>query len=68
MGWSSGSEVAIALVKSVKENLPVEPAARRDIYVQVGRVLRDLDCDTLDEACGLDEVWDELYGVEPDND
>lgn len=59
MSWASGSnlfsELAVILSSHVKDK-----AMRRKLYKAMIKAFEDFDCDTLDEANGIDSVLDEL--------
>ncbi len=59
MGWASGSDIAVEIVKAVKENVP-DKKARKRIYIAVKDALESHDWDTQDEAMGIDPLFDEV--------
>lgn len=59
MGWASGSEIAIDVVTVVRDEVS-DPQARERIYRVLFKSLRGQDWDTVDEAMGIDDVFDEV--------
>lgn len=59
MGWSSGTDVAIPIIESVKNNVDDEKARKR-IYKAIIKALQGADWDCQDEARGIDPIFDEL--------
>lgn len=59
MGWASGSSVARPLIETIKEQV-AEESVRLEIYKVLYDVLRDQDWDTVDEAMGIDPVFDQV--------
>lgn len=69
MGWASGSSIAIPLITAIKNNVPDE-VARKAIYKVLYDTLCEQDWDTVDEAWGIDPLFDELdpYFEEEEDD
>lgn len=59
MGWASGSDIAIKTIKVIQKEVK-DPAARKRIYEKFYDAMTDQDWDTVDEAMGIDEVFDEI--------
>lgn len=64
MGWASGSRLAIELIEAAKASIASDDE-RESFYEQMIYAFEEADCDTLDEATGVDEafdrVWEDLY-------
>lgn len=64
MGWASGSRLAAELIEAAKATFASEDE-RESFYEKMIYAFEDADCDTLDEATGIDDafdrVWDDLY-------
>jgi hypothetical protein len=72
MGWASGSRLAIELIEAAKASFSNDDE-REVFYEQLIFAFEEADCDTLDEATGVDDafdsVWNDLYPSEDyDND
>lgn len=66
MGWSRGTPVAIGIIESVKKHVK-NYSKRVDIYVDVIETLEDNDWDTVSEAMGYDDAFDEaVKDLHPD--
>lgn len=59
MGWSSGTDIAVAVVTAVKNEIK-DPKARARIYKPFIKAMNDSDWDTQDEAMDIDPVFDKL--------
>lgn len=59
MGWSSGTDIAIAVVTAVKANVS-DAKVRLKIYKPFLEAMEDSDWDTQDEAMDIDPVFDKL--------
>lgn len=64
MGWASGSRLAAELIEAAKVSITSEDE-RESFYEKMIYAFEDADCDTLDEATGIDDafdrVWEDLY-------
>ena len=60
MSWSRGSELFEEFINILKEQV-LDENIRIEIYKQLIPVFEDLDCDTLDECIGKDDIFDEVY-------
>ena len=65
MGWSSGTDIAVAVAKALVRELP-DPEARRRVYEPLVTALNEGDWDTQDEAMGIDPVLDKLLDIDPE--
>lgn len=66
MGWASGTTVAIDIIKSVKKNVK-DYSTRFAVYKDVIKALKRNDWDTVTEAMGYDDAFDEaLKDLYPD--
>lgn len=59
MGWASGSEIAIPTIKAIQKHVK-DSESRKAIYREFLKAMTDNDWDTLDEAEGIDAIFDEL--------
>lgn len=59
MGWAGGSQVAIAIIEDDRVQV-LEDCLRKGVLEAVLDALEGADWDTLDEAMGIDPVFDEL--------
>lgn len=64
MGWSSGSNIAIPMVKAIRKHV-VDEATRRALYETLVEALQDEDWDTQSEAACIDPVFDSVIGFDP---
>jgi hypothetical protein len=64
MGWASGSRLAAELIEAAKASITSDDE-RESFYEQMIYAFEEADCDTLDEATGIDtafdRVWEDLY-------
>lgn len=67
MGWAGGSYVAIPMVEIIHANVESEDV-RKVLYQGLYDVLRGQDWDTVDEATGIDPLFDEIAGYGSDQD
>lgn len=70
MGWASGAEIAIVVVEVVHQYVRSKEA-RREIYEEFYRAMKQQDFDAEEETRDLDPVWDQLlsdYGYGPDEE
>lgn len=59
MGWGGGTDIAIGMIEAFqKEN--IDPDVRKRLYETMLDVLTDRDWDVVDEAMGIDEIFDEV--------
>jgi hypothetical protein len=59
MGWAGGSSVAIAIIESDGVQM-LEDCLRKPVLEGVLDALEGADWDTVDEAMGIDPVFDEI--------
>lgn len=59
MGWSGGTDIATAVIKSAKKNIK-DKEARRAFYHDFLDAMEDSDWDTQDEAMEIDPLFDEV--------
>jgi hypothetical protein len=68
MGWSSGTSVFCDVLESLQEHVPSKEQ-RRKVIVELIATFENADWDNLDEAFGIDPVYDEIfvemYGYNP---
>lgn len=62
MGWASGSEIAAAIVKEAKKAIP-DKKKRSKFYARLIDIFENADCDTLDEATGIDKLFDVEFDI-----
>lgn len=68
MGWAGGSYVAIPMVESIAQNV-TDSEVRKVLYQDLLDALRGQDWDTVDEATGIDPLFDEIAGYsDPESD
>lgn len=60
MGWASGSELARAQIKAAKRIFHERNYLRAEFYSHMIDAFWDQDCDTLDEATGIDPIFDRV--------
>ena len=66
MGWAGGTYIATAVIDAAVEHVP-DQESRTAFYVEFIRAMRRADWDTVDEAIGRDEAFDDaLERAEPD--
>lgn len=58
MGWSSGTGLMLAIIKSAKKATP-DMKTRKVFYKEVIDAFEDADWDTQDECTGEDSAFDE---------
>ena len=60
MGWASGSELLIQVAKSVRSYLSWKQPRTNlvSFYEEIVDCLSSMDCDTIDEALGIDLALD----------
>ncbi len=59
MGWASGSQVAIDIINGIAVQL-LEDGLKRGVFADVLDALEAADWDTVDEAMGIDPMFDEV--------
>lgn len=59
MGWSSGTDIAVEMIKVIKKNVP-DLKARKKIYKVLLDSLEGQDWDSSMDAEGIDLVFDSL--------
>ncbi len=59
MGWSGGTEIAINMIKVIKETVD-DIEKRKKIYETLLETLEDADWDCVYEVEGIDSVFDDL--------
>lgn len=67
MGWAGGSNVAIPMIEIIQANVESEET-RTVLYQGLYDVLRGADWDTVDEATGIDPLFDSIAGFSSDDD
>lgn len=69
MGWASGAMLLSEVVEIIKENVD-DVKVRKSIYEGLISAFEGFDADTLDECCGEDSAFDEVYKTlnPPDDD
>ena len=60
MGWSSGSDLAASMVMTAKKIFK-DNEARYQFYKIMINEFEARDCDTMDEATGIDKMYDKAY-------
>ena len=60
MGWASGSALAASMVATAKKVFK-DNEARYQFYRIMIEEFEAFDCDTLDEAMGIDKMYDKAY-------
>ncbi|CAB5221975.1 hypothetical protein UFOVP242_189 [uncultured Caudovirales phage] len=60
MGWASGSILAASMVATTKKVFK-DKEARYQFYRIMIEEFEALDCDTMDEALGIDIMYDKAY-------
>lgn len=58
MGWASGSGVVMVLIRAAKRIFHERNYLRAEFYSHMIDAFWDQDCDTLDEATGIDPEFD----------
>jgi len=59
MGWASGTDVAIPMIKSIQAHVG-DGATKRRLYFDLIEILEAEDWDTQDEAERIDPIFDEV--------
>lgn len=67
MGWSSGTDLMIEIIKSAKKHVPDE-SARVKFYRPIIKAFENHDCDTLDECRDMDSAFDKVLGPTEDDE
>lgn len=61
MGWSSGTDIARAVIEAVHANVP-DAKTRLKIYKPSLKAMEESDWGTQDESADIDPIWDKLIG------
>ena len=58
MGWASGSSLMCDVIAAIRPRV-LQEKARLEIYRELIDAFEEMDCDTLGECAGEDDVFDE---------
>lgn len=66
MGLSSGTEIAVAMIDAIQSEVP-RKSTRKNLYYALYECLLAADWDTVDEAMGIDDAFDEVVAEDEED-
>lgn len=63
MGWAGGSTIATSMIEACVAEIP-RRETRKNLYRAIYDALLSEDWDTVDEAMGIDDAFDEVVAEE----